>query len=92
MSSSCPSHALFGPTMAAIAWIGAVSGACTGKVDAPRLGRIDRVYAPGPVVLPRLTEARYRDVEARGLAARNVELLDPIIDDDAPLVVVELSE
>ncbi|MFN7699395.1 MAG: hypothetical protein ACK6CU_05440 [Deltaproteobacteria bacterium] len=31
------------------------------------------VYAPGPVVLPRLTEARHRHVEARGLAAHALQ-------------------
>lgn len=41
------------------ALITALAG-CMGEVDAPRLGTVERVYEPGPVVLPRLTEAQYR--------------------------------
>lgn len=73
MSSSHRSRLLFGSTIAAIACLGAVSTACTGEVDAPRLGRIERVYEPGPVVLPRLTEVQYRASVEQALGGQDVD-------------------
>ena len=85
MSSSHRSRLLFGSTIVAIAFLGAVSTACTGEVDAPRLGRIERVYEPGPVVLPRLTEAQYRASVEQALGGQDV---DPSL---GPLPQLELE-
>lgn len=73
MSPLHPSRARCAPTVAAVACLGAFSGACTGEVDAPRLGRVDRVDEPGPVVLPRLTESQYRETVEQALGGRDVD-------------------
>ncbi len=62
-----------GATIASsLALITALAG-CTGEVDAPRLGTVERIYVPGPVVLPRLTEAQYRASVEDVLGGREVD-------------------
>lgn len=73
MSSSHASRLRVGSAIAAIACLGAVSTACTAELDAPRVGRADRVYVPGPVVLPRITEAQYRASVEEALGGSGVD-------------------
>jgi hypothetical protein len=57
--------------------VGPLSG-CTGNLEAPRSGERVRAYAPGPVVLPRLTEAQYRASVESALGGSDLEGAAPL--------------
>jgi hypothetical protein len=65
----------------------AVGAGCTGRLELPANGHVDRELVPGPVVLPRLTEAQYRASVEDALGG-----LDGVGPEAAPLPRLLLEE